>query len=52
VLSGTALFSLGWKALNLLNLPLLALMLAALLALRAKKRAAALEGRPPTGLTA
>jgi MFS family permease len=32
LLSGTALFALGWKALNLLNLPLLALMLAVLLA--------------------
>jgi MFS family permease len=38
LLSGTALFGLGWNTLNLLNLPLLALMLAVLLALQASLR--------------
>jgi MFS family permease len=37
LLSGTALFGLGWKTLNLLNLPLLALMLAVLLLLQASR---------------
>jgi MFS family permease len=37
LLSGTALFRLGWKTLNLLNLPLLALMLAALGILRVSR---------------
>jgi MFS family permease len=52
LLSGTALFGLGWKALNLINLPLLALMLAVLLALRIGKERPPFGGRPPTGLTA
>ncbi len=34
LLSGTVLFGLGWKTLNLLNLPLLALMLGTLIAAR------------------
>ena len=44
LLSGTALFGLGWKALNLLNLPLLALMLAVLLVMGAKKERPPLRG--------
>jgi MFS family permease len=44
LLSGTALFGLGWKALNLLNLPLLALMLAVLLVMRAQKERPPLRG--------
>jgi MFS family permease len=43
LLSGTALFGLGWKALNLLNLPLLALMLAVLLVMQASLRASPLN---------
>ncbi len=38
LLSGAALFRLGWKTLNLLTVPLLALMLAVLLATRASLR--------------
>ncbi len=37
LLSGAALFRLGWKTLNVLNLPLLVLMLVALLALQASR---------------
>jgi MFS family permease len=44
LLSGTALFGLGWKTLNLLNLPLLALMLAVLLAMRASLAPTSLSG--------
>ena len=45
LLSGAALFALGWKALNLLNLPLLALMLAVLLAMRASPAPTSLSGQ-------
>jgi len=47
LLSGTALFGLGWKALNLLNLPLLALMLAVLLVMQASLRASPLSPGSP-----
>ena len=47
LLSGTALFGLGWKALNLLNLPLLALMLAVLLVMQVSLRASPLSPGSP-----
>jgi MFS family permease len=47
LLSGAALFRLGWKTLNLLNLPFLALMLGVLLATRTSLRGRPARAAPP-----
>jgi MFS family permease len=51
LLSGAALFRLGWRTLNLLNLPLLALVLAFLLTVSAQQRAKRKASAPAVALS-